>query len=150
MAKIHHAAICVRDVDASVRFWRDGLGFAEIMDASFDGDWPTLFSADSSHLRSVFLGDPDDDGGIVELVSFGNEPPIAPSSQIPVEGFFLLSVNCDVEVTLARLAELGLGGDPRRISAYGVTMVVVREPSGVRVELIDLPSGRTGPPADAT
>ncbi len=151
MSKIHHSAICVNDIDASVRFWRDGLGFGEIMDASFDGDWDALFSARSSRLRSVFLGDPDDaSGGIVELVSFGTEPARGRSPDAPVEGFFLLSVNCHVDATLARLAELGLGGEPRRISAYGVTMVVVREPSGVRVELIDLPPVETGRAAPVT
>ena len=43
--KIHHSAICTRDLDASVRFWRDGLGFVEQMDERFEGDWPTLFGA---------------------------------------------------------------------------------------------------------
>lgn len=139
MSKVHHSAICVRDLEASRRFWRDGLGFEEIMDASFDGDWETLFSAGSSRLRSVFLGDPgDDSGGVVELVAFDSEPAARRSTDGPVEGFFLLSVNCDVERTLARLATLGLGGKPRRISVHGVAMAVVQEPSGVRVELIDV------------
>ena len=26
--RVHHSAICVTDLDASLRFWRDGLGFA--------------------------------------------------------------------------------------------------------------------------
>ncbi len=151
MAKIHHAAICVSDIDASLRFWRDGLGFAPLMDASFDGDWDTLFSADSHRLRSVFLGDPADESvGIVELVSFGTVPARVPKADVPDEGFFLLSVNCDVDATLARLAALGLGGEPRRITAYGVAMVVVREPSGMRVELIDLPSGEADRAARVT
>ena len=30
--RIHHAAIVVADVDASLRFWRDGLGFELLMD----------------------------------------------------------------------------------------------------------------------
>jgi len=145
MAKVHHSAICVRDVEASLRFWRDGLGFEVLMDSSFDGDWDALFSAGSGRLRSIFLGAPgDESAGIVELVDFGTELDDAPASGSPAappaEGFLLLSVSCDVAATLARLEELGVGGEPRRISAYGVTMVVVREPSGLRVELIDLPA----------
>lgn len=139
--KIHHSAICVRDLEASLRFWRDGLGFEVQMDTSFNGDWDTLFSAGTERLRSVFLGDPDDESaGIVELVDFGPDAAVVdgPSIDRPAEGFFLLSVNCDVEAVLARLADLGLGGAPRRITAFGVTMVVVTEPSGFRVELIDL------------
>src|ERR1019366_3569493 len=69
--KIHHSAICTRDIDASVRFWRDGLGFVQQMDQTFEGDWPTLFQARAPELRSVFLGDPaDTTGGLVELVEF--------------------------------------------------------------------------------
>ena len=36
--KVHHSAICVRDVDESLRFYRDGLGLTVTMDEEFDGD----------------------------------------------------------------------------------------------------------------
>ena len=54
---------------------------------------------------------------------------------------FLLSFYVDVDETLARLAGLGLGGEPRRIEVPGmggamVPMAVVRDPDGVIVELI--------------
>ena len=32
MSGIHHTAILSSDVEASMRFWRDGLGFAELFD----------------------------------------------------------------------------------------------------------------------
>ena len=68
---IHHTAIVTADVEASMRFWRDGLGFTELFDYTFTGDWPTLFGAATDQLRSIFLGDPDTpDTGIVELVVF--------------------------------------------------------------------------------
>jgi glyoxylase I family protein len=54
-----------------MRFWRDGLGFTELFDQTFSGDWPTLFGAHTDRLRSIFLGDPaTPDSGIVELVVF--------------------------------------------------------------------------------
>lgn len=139
MTKAHHTAICTNDVDASLSFWRDGLGLAVTMDHEFDGDWPTLFEAPSKRLRSVFLGDPTDpSAGIVELVDLG---PLAEpgGGTAPTTGFFLVSVYLDVEATLTRLAALGLGGEPRRIEVHGVAMAVVRDPNGVRVELIGLP-----------
>ena len=80
--RMHHAAILTRDVDASLTFWRDGLGLEQRM--------------------------------------------------------FLVSFNVDLDATLARLAELGLGGLPRQTVNTGERMVVVRDPDGVRVELIDL------------
>ena len=51
------------DVEASLRFWRDGLGFAVVMDGRFDGDWPALLRAPSTSLRAVFLGGDHTPGG---------------------------------------------------------------------------------------
>ncbi len=141
---LHHAAICTTDLDASMVFWRDGLGLDELMDMTFDGDWPTLFGAASSRLRSVFLGDPDArESGVVELVRFDDpdldeaalEPAVSPS---PQRGFFLLSFYVDLDATLERLAGLGVGGAPTVIEVHGVRMAVVADPNDVRVELIDL------------
>lgn len=138
MPRVHHTAICSTDVDASLGFWRDGLGFAVLMDERFRGDWPTLFDAPADRLRAVFLGDPaHPDGGIVELVDLGLGPADAPPpAPPPAPGVMLVSVLTDVDVTLARLASLGLGGPPRRIEAHGIAMATVRDPDGVLVELV--------------
>lgn len=139
MAAIHHSALCVRDIDASLRFWRDGLGFDILMDEEFEGDWPTLLLAPSRSLRSVFLGDPKAPAsGIVELVDLGA---LADEGQRPdlaaTSGFLLLSVMTGVEAVLTKLRALGLGGTPRRVEVGGVAMAVVTDPDGVLVELID-------------
>jgi glyoxylase I family protein len=142
--KIHHTAICTTDTETSLRFWRDGLGFAQQMDESFEGDWPTLFGARQPHLRSIFLGEPNtDDAGIIELVEFAGGIADAPAQPAePARGFFLVSVYLDVEQTLRRLASLDLGGTPARITlAVGIQMAVVHDPNGVSVELIDLGKG---------
>lgn len=139
MAVIHHSAICVRDIDAGIRFWCEGLGFRPIMDHTFEGDWPTLLRAPSSSLRAVFLGDPKrPDSGIVELVDLGPVPELKGASDGPVtSGFLLLSVMIDLDAALARLDALGLGGTPRRITVSGINMAVVIDPNGVQVELVD-------------
>jgi len=140
MPAIHHSAICVRDVDSSLRFWRDGLGFEVLMDERFEGDWPTLLRAPSRALRAIFLGDPANaSAGIVELVDLG-EVPGARTDPSAREGFLLLSVMTDVAAALARLADLGLGGEVRRIDAHGIAMAVVTAPDGTRVELVDTPA----------
>lgn len=108
------------------------------MDLPFEGDWPTLLGAPSRDLRAVFLGDPGHPaGGIVELVDLGSVPPGAPTPEAARTGFLLLSLITDVEATLARLHDLGLGGEPRRVEVSGVAMAVVTDPDGVRVELVD-------------
>ena len=146
MPGIHHTAIVTCDVDASMRFWKNGLGLAELFDHTFTGDWPTLFGAATDRLRSIFLGDPDTpDTGIVELVVLEGVRSAPTASKVPEFGFFLLSLQRDVDETLATLARLGFDDGVRRIEmpAPGgkkVAMAVITAPDGVRVELI-------GPPA---
>jgi catechol 2,3-dioxygenase-like lactoylglutathione lyase family enzyme len=139
---LHHAALCVRDVDTSLRFYRDGLGLEVLMDHTFDGDLPTLFDARSATLRSVFLGDPASPGaGVVELVAFHGGADAGPPAGPPATGFLLLSFFVAVDDTLARLEDLGLGGTPRRVEQPApqgsVAMATVRDPDGVLVELIE-------------
>ncbi|OBH37625.1 hypothetical protein A5690_05615 [Mycobacterium intracellulare] len=133
------------DVDASMRFWRDGLGFTELFDYTFTGDWPTLFGATTDRLRSIFLGDVNaPDAGIVELVQLDGARQAPLQQDAPAFGFFLLSLQCDVDATLATLATLGFDEGVRRIDmpAPGgkkVAMAVITAPDGVRVELIGPP-----------
>jgi catechol 2,3-dioxygenase-like lactoylglutathione lyase family enzyme len=66
---LHHAALCARDLDASARFCRDGLGLEVMMGQSFPGDRPTLFGARGDQLHSIFLGDPaSPDRDVVKLI----------------------------------------------------------------------------------
>ncbi|TVS88750.1 VOC family protein [Mycobacterium helveticum] len=119
MSGVHHPAICTADVERSLRFWRDGLGLSTLLDHEFTGDWPALFATNSDRLRSIFLGDP----------------------RTPGHGFFLLSLQRDVDETLSVLAELGFTDGVRRIDVAApagktVAMAVVTAPDGVLVELI--------------
>ena len=142
MTGVHHTAIVTTDVERALSFWRDGLGLTVLFDHVFTGDWPTLFDASTDTLRSIFLGDPSaPDTGIVELVVFDNPAPERESIAGPAPGFFLVSLNRDVEPTLRRLADLGFADDVRQIvvpAPHGkqVQMAVITAPDGVRVELI--------------
>ncbi len=138
MAKVHHSAIVTRDIEASLVFWRDGLGFDVLMDHSFEGPWPELFGGATATLRSVFLGEAGTpESGIVELVAMEGTTPSAAPSPTPAEGFFLLSLSADLDAVLTRLADLGVGGRPRVAAVGPVRLAVVLDPNGVRVELMD-------------
>jgi glyoxylase I family protein len=136
--RIHHAAIVVADVEASLRFWRDGLGFELLMDETFEGDWKTLFGIDATKVRSVMVGDPSRAGsGIVEFVQFLG-PDVPP-------GFELLSLFVgDVDEALDKLGDSAR--ELRRIEVDSpdgpVPMVTVRDPDGVLVEIIGPPNSR--------
>lgn len=135
--------IAVGDLDASLRFYRDGLGLEVLQDREVEGDWPDLFDAPSRSLRAVFLGDsqvPDVFAGVLELTELrGGEMPHAEPPSAPLPGLFMLSFFVDVDATLSRLADLGLGGPPRRVTQSTpngpVTIATVRDPDGVRVLL---------------
>ncbi len=134
--------VVVRDLEASLRFYRDGIGLDLLQDRHVEGDWPDLFDAPSRRVRAVFLGDaavPDDHAGVLELNVFDGDIPIRPPPSPPRTGFFLLSFFVDVEAALSRLAALGLGGPPRRATLLTprglITLATVRDPDGLLVLL---------------
>ena len=139
---IHHSVVVVRDLEASLRFYRDGLGLELLADRQVDGDWPQLLDAPSRRVRAVFLGDPrvpDDHSGVLELNVFEADVPEGPPASPLRSGFLLLSFFVDVEATLGRLASLGLGGAPRRVTQPTpngpLTIATVRDPDGLLVLL---------------
>jgi catechol 2,3-dioxygenase-like lactoylglutathione lyase family enzyme len=142
MNGVHHTAIVTTDIERALRFWQDGLGLTILFDHVFTGDWPSLFDAKTDTLRSIFLGDPSaPDTGIVELVVFDDPAPEREPSTGPAAGFFLVSLNRDVEPALRRLAEAGFTDAVRQIAVPApqgkqVQMAVITAPDGVRVELI--------------
>jgi catechol 2,3-dioxygenase-like lactoylglutathione lyase family enzyme len=138
VAKVHHSAIVTRDVEASLVFWRDGLGLDVIMDETFEGPWPDLFGTASTKLRSIFLGDASaGDSGIVELVATEGAAATDGAVKAPAEGFLLLSLFADLDEVLPRLAALGVGGEAKVADLGPTRLAVVYDPDGVRVELMD-------------
>jgi glyoxylase I family protein len=138
VAKVHHSAIVTHDVEASLVFWRDGLGLDVIMDETFEGPWPELFGTGSTKLRSVFLGDASTgDSGIVELVATEGAAAMDRAISSPADGFFLLSLFADLDEVLPRLAALDIGGEIKVADLGPTRLAVVYDPDGVRVELMD-------------
>ena len=72
--------VVVRDLEASLRFYWDGIGLNLLQDRHVEGDWPDLFDAPSRRVRAVFLGD----AGVP--APGAPVPPILP----PKDGFIFL------------------------------------------------------------
>jgi catechol 2,3-dioxygenase-like lactoylglutathione lyase family enzyme len=141
MPFIDHAGICPADIDEALRFYRDGIGLAVLFDVVLDADVGPLLGETTQRVRTVFLGNRDNPGaGAVELVDLGTtdrgaEP--VPNG-LPRRGLFLISFHVPVEETLARLAEMGLGGTPRKMPTIkGNWSATVVDPDGTVVELLD-------------
>jgi catechol 2,3-dioxygenase-like lactoylglutathione lyase family enzyme len=126
-----------------LRFYRDGVGLDVLMDREVEGDWPKLFEGPSRRLRVVFLGDPDVPdvfSGVLELNAFiGGDVPARQLVGPPSAGLFMVSFLVDVEATLKRLADSGMGGVPRRVEQPTpngpIVIATVRDPDGVLVLL---------------
>jgi catechol 2,3-dioxygenase-like lactoylglutathione lyase family enzyme len=140
---VHHSVLVVGDLERSLRFYRDGLGLDVLHDREVEGDWPGLFDAPTRRLRAVFLGDPnlpDLFAGVLELNEYPGAELAAGAPSSPARtGFLLLSFFGDVDATLERLASLGLGGTPRRITqstpSGPIVIATVRDPDGLLVLL---------------
>lgn len=144
--QLHHVSLFVRDVERTLPFYRDGLGFEVLIDKEFDGEWPTLFDVASTRLRAVMLGEPNDSGDWdVELVGFADPVPEAPPL-VAVAGIVMLSLQVDLDEVLPRLERHG-GTDVRRSTLRrGTPIATVRDPDGVLVELLHVPPGATHRP----
>src|SRR5258706_10965071 len=88
---MHHVGIAVRDLEQSVRFYRDGLGFTVLMEQTFDKDWKRLVDSPCSRMRAVILARPEEPGSAIELIAFADG--VAPSPRSgPPTGTFPMAV----------------------------------------------------------
>jgi catechol 2,3-dioxygenase-like lactoylglutathione lyase family enzyme len=140
VAAVNHVGICPADMDASLRFYVDGVGMSVLFDVVLPIDLDPLLGVTTSKVRTVFLGDPAyRDVGVLELLDLGTGKAAGEPAQsgLPQRGACLVSFNVPVEATLARLESLGLGGTPRRMPTAGGMSATVVDPDGVMVELLD-------------
>jgi catechol 2,3-dioxygenase-like lactoylglutathione lyase family enzyme len=136
--QLHHATLFVRDAERSLRFYRDALGFALLVDREYAGDWPTLLGVESKRLRAVILGDPKQPRvGQVELVTFAEPVPDGPPPSAPATGSVLISVVVDLEAVLPALLAAGATDLRRTTLENGFAAASVRDPDGILVELLD-------------
>jgi catechol 2,3-dioxygenase-like lactoylglutathione lyase family enzyme len=140
VVQIHHAGICPADLEASLRFYVEGVGLEVILDITMPVDLEPLLGVTTSSARTVFLGSAEDtEAGMLELLDLGTDRVAeqAPAVGLPSRGLCLVSFQTPVEPALARLAALGLGGPPRRLQTRGNLAATVVDPDGVVVELMD-------------
>ena len=138
-----HFGICVRDLERSVRFYCDGLGFEKAESHAIGTEFARLMDLDEVSVTSQFIRRGPT---AIELLAFTDPDPVGDGVRRPVHRLGLTHLSFrvrDLEATLQRLVELGgsvvdssrttidLGGTPLRF-------VYCTDPDGVRVELMDL------------
>jgi lactoylglutathione lyase len=146
-SRLSHVGICVTDIDRSLAFYRDGLGFEPTRTFSVGPEFGRLMEVEGVVLRSQFLRR---DATTIELLQFESPGHTGDGTRRPVNrlGLTHLSVRvADVGAAAARIAQVGgvvLDGT-RTTFGEGDSLtdfVYCTDPDGTRVELLRLP----GPP----
>lgn len=135
-----HVGLCVADLERSMRFYCDGLGFSpgtryDLDDTQMPGLDRALEAASPVQVVSQFIQKP---GLAIELLAYAS-PAISgtPSASRTQRGLTHLSFYVDdVDATAARLVEHG-GTilEDTRVNA-GIEIVFLADPDGTRVELM--------------
>jgi catechol 2,3-dioxygenase-like lactoylglutathione lyase family enzyme len=137
----HHIGICVTDLERSLRFWCDGLGFETTMVSPVGSEWADALEVGGDvKLTAHFI---KKDGFEFELLSYAS-PDVhgKPSASRNQVGFTHLAFYVDdLEGTLGRLVDCGgtaLQSTRTRVGAGQESMeiVFVSDPDGVRIELM--------------
>ncbi len=138
-----HFGICVSDLERSLRFYCDGLGFEKAESHAIGSEFAALMDFPDVSVTSQFIRRGQT---AIELLAFAQPEPMGSKERRPVNQLGLTHLSFrvrDVEGVVARLVELGgivvdtsrteidLGGTPLRF-------VYCTDPDGVRVELMDL------------
>ena len=139
-----HLGICVSDLERSLRFYREGLGFELVASHQVGEEFGALLELDVVELASRMLSR---DGVTIELLGFDHPRPVGHRDRRPMNqlGLTHLSLRVDdVESVTERLVALGgavVRGSRTSIAAgpSRLDFVYCTDPDGVRIELMDLP-----------
>ena len=142
---VSHIGICVSDLDASLRFYCEGLGFVEGASHDVGQEFAALMEVDAVRLRSRMIAR---DGVTIELLGFDAPGVTGDGSRRPMNmlGLTHLSLRVgDVEGTAATIEALGgtVVRETRTTFAFGestLDFLYCTDPDGVRIELMDLGS----------
>src|SRR2546426_971556 len=149
LQRLTHVGICVSDMDRSLRFYRDCLGFRHEHELRVAGEpSDTLLRLRGVDLHAVYLAR---DGVRVELLAFASPsaPPPRPRA-MNEHGLTHLSFRVtDLDVTLAALRAAGervLEETVIRFPAYQSAACFIVDPDGQLIELVQAPGDPAAPP----
>ena len=142
---LSHIGICVSDMERSVRFYVDGLGFEPVVDYEVGPEYGALMEVESPRVASRFLRR---DGVSIELLQFLEPGHVGDGTRRPMNrlGLTHLCLRVD-DVDEAADAIRAAGGTvldgtrPRTDLGGGAVtdFVYCTDPDGIRVELMHLP-----------
>jgi catechol 2,3-dioxygenase-like lactoylglutathione lyase family enzyme len=150
VTSVFHIGFCVRDIDASIRFYQDGLGLVlrhrQVQDNPYTRSL-VGYSDAVLHIAQFQLADqePPPSGHVLELIQYVQ--PVGASADPERNrlgaGHLAFTVNA-IEPILRRLIDMGARpiNEPVEITAginKGGRSVYLFDPDGVNLELLELP-----------
>jgi catechol 2,3-dioxygenase-like lactoylglutathione lyase family enzyme len=143
---LSHVGVCVSDMERSVRFYVDGLGFEKVIDYEVGPEYGTLMEVDAPRVASQFLSR---DGVSIELLQFVEPGHLGDGTRREMNRLglthFCVRVD-DVDATAEAIRAAGgvVLDDTRTSTDLGgglvTDFVYCTDPDGIRVELMKLPS----------
>jgi catechol 2,3-dioxygenase-like lactoylglutathione lyase family enzyme len=139
-----HLGICVSDLDRSLRFYCDGLGFEQVASHRVGEEFGALMELEGVTVESRML---KLDGVTIELLGYVSPAPIGDGDRRPMNqlGLTHLSLRVDDVDQVASVIE-GLGGKvvggsrtTFDVSGHHLDFLYCTDPDGVRIELMHLP-----------
>jgi catechol 2,3-dioxygenase-like lactoylglutathione lyase family enzyme len=149
LLRLTHIGICVSDLDHSLRFYRDLLGFELEHELHVEGEpTDTLLRLRDIVLDAVFLSR---DGVRLELLRFQRPPAPPPRTRTMREpGLTHLSFRvADLDATLAALRAAGervLDETVIRFPEWQSAACMIVDPDGQLIELVQTPGDPAAPP----
>ena len=140
---VSHIGICVSDLDASLRFYGEGLGFEVVASHDVGEEFADLMEIDGVRIRSRMIRR---DGVTLELLDYVSPGTTGEAGRRPMNqlGLTHLSLRVDDVESVATTIE-SLGGTVVRATrttfAFGessLDFLYCTDPDGVRIELMDL------------
>jgi catechol 2,3-dioxygenase-like lactoylglutathione lyase family enzyme len=144
---IGHVGVCVSNLERSLRFWRDGLGFEVLRKWQFRGSsWRRVLELDSLDLHSLIIRR---DHMTLELMYFDEPGHVGTSERRPMNqlGFTHLAVwVSDLDSSAKRVVEYGgrIVESTRTVfdqPQFQGKWLICTDPDGIRVELVEYPDG---------
>ena len=141
--RLSHVGICVADMERSVAFYRDVLGFRELSRLDIAGrESEQLLGIEGGELQAVYL---ERDGTRIELLYYpvaGHQAIDAPQPMNRV-GFTHLSFRvADVDAVVAAARQASGGCLEETLvdqSEWEMKVVFITDPDGLRIELLQIP-----------
>jgi catechol 2,3-dioxygenase-like lactoylglutathione lyase family enzyme len=150
LLRLTHVGICVADLERALVFYRDGLGFRPRSELEIGGEpTATLLRLKDVDLHAVYL---ERDGVRIELLHYRSPGHAGTATPRPMNGLGLTHLSMRVDDLDATLRDLVAAGatalrDSRiDIPAFEAAAVLVTDPDGTLIELVQAPGNPEVPP----